>query len=53
MYILHTDKSYIKPQLKESDAYPVDPEDGYGWEKLFNERMCNIFTRILVGNKDS
>jgi nucleoside-diphosphate-sugar epimerase len=29
--------------LKESDAYPADPEDGYGWEKLFSERMCNHF----------
>jgi nucleoside-diphosphate-sugar epimerase len=26
--------------LKESDAYPADAEDGYGWEKLFSERMC-------------
>jgi len=26
--------------LKESDAYPAQPEDGYGWEKLFTERMC-------------
>ena len=26
--------------LRESDAYPADPEDGYGWEKLFGERMC-------------
>lgn len=26
--------------LRESDAYPADPEDGYGWEKLFSERMC-------------
>ncbi len=25
--------------LKESDAYPADPEDGYGWEKLFSEHM--------------
>ena len=25
--------------LKETDAYPADPEDGYGWEKLFSERM--------------
>ena len=30
--------------LKESDAYPADPEDGYGWEKLFSERMCRHFT---------
>lgn len=29
--------------LKESDAYPADPEDGYGWEKLFSERMCRHF----------
>ena len=29
--------------LKESDAYPAAPEDGYGWEKLFSERMCRHF----------
>ncbi len=29
--------------LKESDAYPAEPEDGYGWEKLFSERMCRHF----------
>ena len=29
--------------LKENDAYPADPEDGYGWEKLFSERMCRHF----------
>jgi nucleoside-diphosphate-sugar epimerase len=29
--------------LKEVDAYPADPEDGYGWEKLFSERMCNHY----------
>jgi len=40
--------------LKESDAYPAMPEDGYGWEKLFSERMCrhfrdnfNLDTRIV------
>ena len=31
------------PGLKEADAYPADPEDGYGWEKLFSERMCRHF----------
>ena len=31
------------PALKEEDAYPADPEDGYGWEKLFSERMCRHF----------
>jgi nucleoside-diphosphate-sugar epimerase len=29
--------------LKESDAYPAMPEDGYGWEKLFSERLCRHF----------
>ncbi len=29
--------------LKEKDVYPADPEDGYGWEKLFSERMCRHF----------
>jgi nucleoside-diphosphate-sugar epimerase len=29
--------------LKESDAYPANPEDGYGWEKLFSERMCRHY----------
>lgn len=37
------DKPDIEP-LKESDAYPALPEDGYGWEKLFSERMCKNFT---------
>ncbi len=32
------------PGLKEADAYPAEPEDGYGWEKLFSERMCRHFT---------
>jgi GDP-D-mannose 3',5'-epimerase len=32
----------IRP-LRENDAYPADPEDGYGWEKLFSERMCRHF----------
>jgi GDP-D-mannose 3',5'-epimerase len=31
------------PGLKESDAYPAMAEDGYGWEKLFSERMCRHF----------
>jgi GDP-D-mannose 3', 5'-epimerase len=29
--------------LREGDAYPALPEDGYGWEKLFSERMCRNF----------
>ncbi|MBU6383438.1 MAG: NAD-dependent epimerase/dehydratase family protein [Verrucomicrobia bacterium] len=31
------------PALKEEDAYPAMPEDGYGWEKLFSERLCRHF----------
>lgn len=38
----HQSKLEIIP-LKESDAYPAMPEDGYGWEKLFSERMCHHF----------
>ena len=34
--------SFVKG-LKEKDAYPAMPEDGYGWEKLFSERMCRHF----------
>ncbi len=36
-------KTFV-PGLKETDAYPAEPEDGYGWEKLFSERMCRHFT---------
>jgi nucleoside-diphosphate-sugar epimerase len=39
--------------LREEDAYPAMPEDGYGWEKLFSERMCRhyredfgVYTRV-------
>jgi nucleoside-diphosphate-sugar epimerase len=34
--------AHVTP-LKESDAYPAQAEDGYGWEKLFSERMCRHF----------
>jgi nucleoside-diphosphate-sugar epimerase len=37
-------KETFVPGLKEEDAYPAEPEDGYGWEKLFSERMCRHFT---------
>ena len=30
--------------LREDDVYPAMPEDGYGWEKLFSERMCRHFS---------
>jgi len=31
--------------LKEEDAYPADPEPGYGWEKLYTEQMCRYYTK--------
>lgn len=31
------------PGLKEEDSYPAMPEDGYGWEKLFSERLCRHY----------
>jgi nucleoside-diphosphate-sugar epimerase len=43
--VYNADKQ-ISPEviaLKEEDAYPAMPEDGYGWEKLFSERMCRHF----------
>lgn len=36
-------KNFDVVALKEEDAYPALPEDGYGWEKLFTERMCRHF----------
>lgn len=30
--------------LREEDAYPADPEDGYGWEKLYMERICRHYS---------
>lgn len=43
VYNADKQKSYDVPALKEADAYPAMPEDGYGWEKLFSERMCRHF----------
>src|SRR5438874_3397610 len=36
-------RDFDNPGLKEEDAYPALAEDGYGWEKLFSERMCRHF----------
>jgi GDP-D-mannose 3',5'-epimerase len=30
--------------LKEEDAYPADPEEGYGWEKLYAEKLCQYYS---------
>jgi nucleoside-diphosphate-sugar epimerase len=43
VYNADKQKSENVVPLKEEDAYPAMPEDGYGWEKLFSERMCRHF----------
>lgn len=43
VYASNFQKSSNNPGLREVDAYPAMPEDGYGWEKLFSERMCRHF----------
>ena len=44
VYNAEKQKKTFIPGLKECDAYPAEPEDGYGWEKLFSERMCRHFS---------
>ncbi|HVO57494.1 MAG TPA: NAD-dependent epimerase/dehydratase family protein [Dongiaceae bacterium] len=53
VYNADKQKTFEAPSLKEEDAYPAMAEDGYGWEKLFSERMCrhfredfNLYTRV-------
>jgi len=43
VYNAEKQKTFEAPSLREEDAYPAMPEDGYGWEKLFSERMCRHF----------
>lgn len=43
VYNIHKQTSEDTIPFKEEDAYPAMPEDGYGWEKLFSERMCRHF----------
>jgi GDP-D-mannose 3',5'-epimerase len=43
VYNLEKQRSPEVTPLRETDAYPALPEDGYGWEKLFSERMCRHF----------
>jgi len=43
VYNANKQNSIFIDGLKETDAYPAMPEDGYGWEKLFSERMCRHF----------
>ena len=43
VYNADKQRSAAVTPLREEDAYPAMPEDGYGWEKLFGERMCRHF----------
>jgi GDP-D-mannose 3', 5'-epimerase len=43
VYAQHKQKSADVTPLNEEDAYPADPEPGYGWEKLFTEQMCRYY----------
>jgi GDP-D-mannose 3',5'-epimerase len=44
IYPVHRQETTDVTGLREGDAYPALPEDGYGWEKLFSERMCRHFS---------
>jgi GDP-D-mannose 3', 5'-epimerase len=44
VYPLYKQQTPDVTPLREEDAYPADPEDGYGWEKLFSERQCRHYT---------
>jgi len=43
VYAADKQRTHSYDGLKEEDAYPAMPEDGYGWEKLFSERMCRHY----------
>lgn len=43
IYPMYRQRSPEVTPLREEDAYPADPEEGYGWEKLFSEKLCEYF----------
>lgn len=45
VYAAYKQKSADATPLREEDAYPADPEPGYGWEKLFTEELCRYYRR--------
>ncbi len=45
VYPQYKQKSADVTPLREEDAYPADPERGYGWEKLFTEELCRYYYR--------
>jgi len=44
VYPMHMQESPKISPLKESDAYPANPEEGYGWEKLYMEKLCSYYS---------
>ncbi len=44
IYPMYLQKSPEVTPLKEDDAYPAEPEEGYGWEKLYAEKLCQYYT---------
>lgn len=45
IYPTHLQTSADVTPLKEEDAYPADPEEGYGWEKLYMEKLCEYYRK--------
>jgi len=45
MYLEHNQVDPNNPNCEESSAYPANPDSGYGWEKLFSERLYIAFNR--------
>ena len=43
IYPMYRQRAAEVVPLREEDAYPAEPEEGYGWEKLFSEKMCQYF----------
>jgi GDP-D-mannose 3',5'-epimerase len=44
IYPMYLQTSPEVTPLKEQDAYPADPEEGYGWEKLYAEKLCQYYS---------
>lgn len=44
IYPQHLQNTAHVAGLKEEDAYPADPEEGYGWEKLYSEKLCQYYS---------
>jgi nucleoside-diphosphate-sugar epimerase len=43
VYPMYLQQSPDVTPLREADAYPADPEEGYGWEKLYAEKLCQYY----------